>query len=217
MATLTVDITLHRGLRGELPAPVSAAFHAPPGFLRIAGPSGAGKSTLLAAIAGVLPVQKGRITLGQTAWADTEQRHHSPPELRQVGWCPQGGALFPHMNAEENIRYGGRGTEARFRSLAEALEITRLLRRSARALSGGEASRVSLARALYTEPRVLLLDEPYAALDAELRARVTTFVSEEVARLDCVTLLVEHDRETAPPNSPLVASTTYNMRHAFRE
>lgn len=221
MASLTIDVQLANGLRGRLPAALDIALEAGPGITRIAGPSGAGKSTLLAAIAGVVPIAKGRIRQGDHVWNDVAARIHVLPEARGIGWCPQGGALFPHLTAAANIRYGQRGNDARFRSLVDGLEIALLLERPARVLSGGEASRVALARALYTQTSdagLLLLDEPYAALDAALRKRVGTFVSEEVRRLGCIALVVEHTAEDAGPQArALSPDATYNMRHAFRE
>lgn len=212
MATLKVDVELRRGLRGMLPAPVIAQFSADTGLLRIAGPSGSGKSTLLAAIAGVVPVYRGRIAHDSAIWNDAEQRVARKPEARRVGWVPQGSALFPHLTVKENIRYGSSAKDDACNRLARALEIDHLLSRSARTLSGGEASRAALARALATEPRILLLDEPFAALDRDLRERVTAELLREVERLACIALLVEHgDEGTASQGQ---ARQTYMMHAA---
>ncbi|MFO0663053.1 MAG: ATP-binding cassette domain-containing protein [Polyangiaceae bacterium] len=198
MGPLNVDVTLDRGLRGPLPFEVTARFRAEAGVLRISGPSGVGKSTLLAGIAGLVPIARGRITLGDESWS--HEGFHVAPEKRGVGWVPQGAALFPHLTVEENVRYGARKDD-RLEELADGLEISPLLSRSARALSGGESSRVALARALATRPSVLLLDEPFAALDRALRERIRSFLAKKIAELECIALLVEHEtsREEGDP------------------
>ena len=203
LKALKVDVEVRRGLRGVLPAPVVAQFSATTGLLRIAGPSGSGKSTLLAAIAGVVPVHLGLVCHDDAVWNDGAMGVHRRPEERSVGWVPQGAALFPHLTVEENLRYGCRATRERLEATVQALSLRHLLSRSARVLSGGEASRSALARALLTEPRVLLLDEPFAALDLELRKQVDAFIRSEVERLACIAIVVEHDNGAASNLSEL--------------
>lgn len=166
-------------------APVCAVF----------GPSGAGKSTLLEVLAGVRRGARGRASLaGQVlfdgaAWV--------PPERRGLGWVPQDGALFPHLTAGGNMRFGlargGAGArEALDRAMA-MLEIGHLQERPVSALSGGERQRVALARAIASGARALLLDEPLAALDRPLRARLVPWLAKLRDELRLPMIYVTHD------------------------
>jgi len=134
-------------------------------YFVLLGPTGAGKTVILEALAGLCPARSGVITI------DDREVQRLPPEGRQIGYVPQDFALFPFLNTRENIRFGmkrerGRdSTNARIDELAQMLSITQLLDRSVGTLSGGEKQRVSLARALATQPKVLLLDEPLSSLD----------------------------------------------------
>ena len=141
----------------------------PPGAHAVVlGPTGAGKTTLLEAVAGHLPLLRGRVELGGV------DATRLPPERRGVGFVYQAYHLFPHLSVRANIAYGlpadGDGRRAaRVAELALALGITPLLERGVAGLSGGEQQRVALARALAPSPRVLLLDEPFAAVDPATR------------------------------------------------
>ncbi|MBI2388013.1 MAG: ATP-binding cassette domain-containing protein [Deltaproteobacteria bacterium] len=137
--------------------------------LAVLGPSGSGKSTLLEAIAG-LRRAFGTITIGGERLRDLDL--DLPPERRRVGWVPQEVALFPHLDVAANVAFGARGHERQQHDAIETLELGPLLRRMPETLSGGERQRVALARALAAAPRVLLLDEPLAAVDFEHRARI---------------------------------------------
>src|SRR5262249_28343196 len=134
----------------------------------LVGPSGSGKTSLVESIAG-LRQATGRIAVGETPLIDL------PPERRRIGYVPQDAALFPHLSVRDNIRFGGRD-DTRFESLCATLELTPLLSRSPSTLSGGERQRVAIARALMTGPRLLLLDEPLAAIDQPLRERILMFL-----------------------------------------
>jgi molybdate transport system ATP-binding protein len=158
--------------------------------IALVGPSGAGKTTLLRAVAGLLRPESGRIVAGGEVWFDASRRVHVPPERRSVGLVFQEYALFPHLTVEANVRYGGR---ARVGELLDAFGLAPLARARPSELSGGERQRVALARALAREPRVLLLDEPLAALDAHTRTSVRAELREHLRRLDLPTLLVTHD------------------------
>jgi molybdate transport system ATP-binding protein len=156
----------------------------------LVGPSGAGKTTVLRAVAGLVRPSAGRVALGDWAWFDAEDAVDLPPEERAVGYLFQDYALFPHLSVAENVGFGGR---RRVDELLERFGIAHLRRARPRELSGGERQRVALARALAREPRVLLLDEPTAALDAQTRAAVRAELAALVRELGLPTLVVTHD------------------------
>ena len=156
----------------------------------LVGPSGAGKSTILRAIAGLLRPADGAVTVGEEVWLDTKTGIALPPERRSVGLVYQEYSLFPHMTVAENVAYGGR---AHVGELLERFGLEQLARARPGALSGGERQRVALARALAREPRVLLLDEPLAALDTQTRAALRAELGERLGQLGLPTLLVTHD------------------------
>ncbi len=140
----------------------------------VVGPSGSGKTSLVESIVGLRRAE-GSIAVDGTVVRDSARGIDLPPERRAIGYVPQDAALFPHLRVRENIRFGGvDGT--RFDSLVAALELTALLDRSPSSLSGGERQRVALARALMTAPRLLLLDEPLAAIDQPLRERILLYL-----------------------------------------
>lgn len=152
------------------------------GITCVLGPSGAGKSTILAVISGLVEPTRGRVTLGDDVWVDTERRINVPVHLRRVAYLFQHLALFPHMNALHNVCYPlrGKGTKAeqtaKADALLEKLGVAHLRLRRPRTYSGGEAQRVALARALAMTPRVMLLDEPFSALDRELKVPLMRLV-----------------------------------------
>jgi molybdenum ABC transporter ATP-binding protein len=156
----------------------------------LAGPSGAGKTTTLRAIAGLASPERGRIEASGELWFDSSSRIDLPPERRSVGLVFQDYALFPHLSVEENVAYGGRG---RAQELLERLGIASLAQARPQELSGGERQRVAIARALAREPKLLLLDEPLAALDVRTRARVRGELRGLLRRLGLPTLVVAHD------------------------
>lgn len=161
-----------------------------PGTLALVGPSGAGKTTVVRGVAGVLEPDAGRIALQDEVWFDSERGVNLPPERRSVGLVPQHHALFPHLDVRGNVGFGG---TARVDELLDRLRIAHLADARPGTLSGGERQRVALARALAREPKVLLLDEPLAALDAHTRAIVRAELQEVLVTLDLPTLLVTHD------------------------
>jgi molybdate transport system ATP-binding protein len=156
----------------------------------LVGPSGAGKTTVLRAISGLRQPDSGRIALGDRVWFDAAKKVDLPPERRSVGLVFQEYALFPHMTVRANVAFGG---SARVGELLERLRISHLADERPGALSGGERQRVALARALARDPRVLLLDEPLAALDAHTRAVVRGELQDVLATLALPTLIVTHD------------------------
>ncbi|WP_430647140.1 ABC transporter ATP-binding protein [Agromyces sp. GXS1127] len=176
-------------------------------LLAIVGPSGCGKTTLLRTIAGLLRAQSGEIRIGQRMV--TTHGIHLAPEKRRIGWVPQDAALFPHLTVAENVAFGmlaGRGSARAARRAARSDEVRRLLdlvdlaplaTRAPGQLSGGQAQRVALARALAAGPELVLLDEPFGALDPMLRADLRAAVR-ELLRTEGVTgILVTHDQAEA--------------------
>jgi molybdate transport system ATP-binding protein len=156
---------------------LEVSLEAAPGFTILFGASGAGKTTLLDAIAGLTTPDSGHIAIGNWVLLDSDKQINIPVAKRRAGYVFQSLALFPHMSVEQNVQYGlthlpqGQRTE-RTHSILEAFRIAHLSERSARKLSGGESQRVALARTLVTDPEVLLLDEPLAALDAPTKAHI---------------------------------------------
>jgi molybdate transport system ATP-binding protein len=159
----------------------------------LVGPSGAGKTSVLRAIAGLARPARGKIVCGDEVWFDSERDVDCRPEQRSVGLVFQEYALFPHLNVEQNVTFGG----GRVDSLFRRLRIEELAKAKPAELSGGERQRVALARALAREPRVLLLDEPMAALDPHTRGAVRAELHDLLRELGLPTLLVTHDFEDA--------------------
>jgi molybdate transport system ATP-binding protein len=153
---------------------IDIAFTAPaPGVVALFGPSGAGKSTVLSAVAGLLRADHGRVSLG------AEILDPLPVERRGIGFVFQDALLFPHLSVAGNLRYGqrrARGGMIRFEDVVSLLGLGSLLDRRPRTLSGGERQRVAIGRALLSQPRLLLMDEPLASLDAPRRAEIISFL-----------------------------------------
>ena len=156
----------------------------------LVGPSGTGKTTLLRIVAGLVRPERGSVAANGETWLDTANGVSVSPERRSVGLVFQEYALFPHMTVAENVAYGGR---ARAAELLERFGLAPLARARPAELSGGERQRVALARALARDPRVLLLDEPLAALDTQTRAALRAELGQRLRELALPTLLVTHD------------------------
>jgi molybdopterin-binding protein len=152
----------------------------------VIGPAGSGKTTLLETIAGILPLRAGTVTL------DGHDTRGRPPEARKVGFVYQHGYLFPHLSVDENIAYGAATPEIA-RETAARIGADTLLGRSVRALSGGERQLVAIARALAARPSILLLDEPFSALDPRRRVRVRREVRALHQEWNVTVLQVTHD------------------------
>ncbi|MEJ7600119.1 MAG: ATP-binding cassette domain-containing protein [Kofleriaceae bacterium] len=169
----------------------------PPGITCIMGPSGSGKSTILAVLAGLAVPDRGRVTLGDEVWLDRATQLSRPTHARRLAYVFQGLALFPHMTALANVQYGMQHVpkgerDARAQALLDRLKVGHLARRRPRTFSGGEAQRVALARAIARAPQLVLLDEPFSALDRELRAELVALVRELVAELAVPLVHVTH-------------------------
>lgn len=195
-ALLDLDIRVDAVAPG--PPRLAVALALPAGITAIMGPSGAGKSTLLSAIAGLLTPSAGRILLSGQVLFDSARRVNVPCHQRRVAVVFQSYALFPHLDVLENVAYGAPepSRAQRLQTAALWLDRTRvahLARRHPPTLSGGEAQRVALARALASQPRALLLDEPFSALDAPLRQQLGQELGELLAALAIPVVLVTHD------------------------
>ncbi len=194
--SLRADVHIRRGDL-DLAARLDADGH---GIVALLGPNGAGKTTLLRALAGLLPLDRGTVELDGRVLDDTASRIRVPAEERGVGLVFQDLLLFPHLSVVENVAFGlrsrgMRAAAARARALAclDRLDLVRLAALRPRALSGGQAQRVALARALVTDPRLLLLDEPFASVDATARVELRRTLRSSLAGLPGVRLLVTHD------------------------
>jgi molybdate transport system ATP-binding protein len=182
---------------------LEAAFEAPPGVTILFGPSGSGKSTLLSCIAGLLRPDEGRIALGGDVFFDRATKTDVAIEQRKVALVFQSGALFPHMTALENVAFGisralpRREREERARRALARFRVEKLEARKPRTFSGGEAQRVALARALAMEPRLVLLDEPFSALDRDLRQELVLELRGIADELEVPIVHVTHQRGEA--------------------
>jgi iron(III) transport system ATP-binding protein len=209
MTSLEVNsLTVHLGSRkvlDELSITIAAGT-----FTAILGPSGCGKTTLLRAIAGLVSPSSGTIRFGKQLVSVSSLV--LPPHKRRIGYVPQEAALFPHLSVAENIAFAldkENYTKDRRRVIvAEMLELIGLSHfgdRMPGELSGGQQTRVALARALAIEPKIVLLDEPFSALDAALRNELREEVSTLLKKRETTALMVTHDREEALVTADMIA------------
>ena len=195
-------------LRITVPIPLEARLKCAPGeLLAVLGPSGTGKSTLLKTIAGLLGGATGDVRVGESVWLDSGAGIEVPAHRRRVGFVFQSYALFPHMTVLQNVMAAADGSaterEAAARRVLASVNMSELERRKPSQLSGGEQQRVGLARALAREPEVLLLDEPFSAVDQATRERLYDELAELRAKLSIPTVLVTH----SIPEAHLLADT----------
>jgi molybdate transport system ATP-binding protein len=185
---------------------LAAAFDTSVGPVVVTGPNGSGKTSVLHMILGVKTPLRGSVTLDGLTLFDAEKGVNLVLEARRIGYLPQNFGLFPHLSAVENIAFalrcrhaelGARERRERARALLAELAIENLLDVLPGALSAGERQRVALARAIAAEPRALLLDEPFAALDVGTRRQVRVFLREYLERLGLPTVVVSHDAKDA--------------------
>lgn len=210
---------LEVALRHSFPGfALDARFGAPAGLTALFGHSGSGKTTIVNAVAGLLRPQSGRVAVGDAVLTDSRRGIFLPPHRRGIGYVFQEARLFPHLTVRQNLLYGhwftGRGRTADLSRVVEMLGIGPLLPRRPAALSGGERQRVALGRALLSHPRILLMDEPLAALDQGRKDEILPFLERlrdqagvpilyvshsaaEIARLATTVVMIDGGRVTA--------------------
>ncbi|PWE32616.1 ABC transporter [Maritimibacter sp. 55A14] len=187
----------------DAPIPLAASFSCATGeVLALVGPSGSGKSTILRSIAGTYRPQHGTVRVNDETWFSDAEGIHVSPQRRAVGMVFQSYALFPHMTALGNVmtamgRLPAREQDARARKLLELVHLSGLERRRPAELSGGQQQRVAVARALARAPKVLLLDEPFSAVDTATRQRLYREIAELRRALNMPVVLVTHDLDEA--------------------
>lgn len=182
---------------------LDVAFQVKPGVTVLFGPSGSGKSRTLGCIAGIVRPDHGLIRLGDDVWFDDARGLERPIHERRVAYVFQSLALFPHMTAEDNVAYGiardvpKAERRAHAHDMLARMRVGHLAERKPHTFSGGEAQRVALARAFAMKPRVLLLDEPFSALDAGVKKELLVEVGEWLERERIPAVLVTHHAEEA--------------------
>ena len=185
-----------KGMIGQLS--IDATFTTEPGTVTaLFGRSGSGKTTIVNMISGLVQPHYGRISINGKVLFDSDHSIDKPPNKRGIGYVFQDSALFPHMNVRDNIRYGYNLVPTRFRDidishLINLLGLSELLERSVSNLSGGEKQRVALARALAISPKLLLMDEPLASLDARFVGTIIAYLKRIVHDLKIPMVYVSH-------------------------
>ena len=167
-------------------------------FVSILGPSGSGKSTLLRIISGLDKQTSGKIKINNNIVSD--ENYHSPPEKRNLGLVVQDKSLFPHLNALRNVTFGIRSKKDRDtigRDLLKLFKVDQHEKKFPNELSGGEQQRVALARSLAPKPNILLLDEPFSALDDDLKEELYMETKKIIQDKSMTVLMVTHDRKEA--------------------
>lgn len=164
--------------------------------LAIQGASGSGKTTILNIIAGLVKADRAEIYNGDTILESTDKNIYLPSRKRNIGYMFQNYGLFPHLNVEKNIKFAIKDKET-YEVLLDVLGLRDLLKRYPSDISGGEKQRVALLRTLVTKPKVLLMDEPFSALDAELKEKLYPSFSEFIKSLNIPVLIITHDNEEA--------------------
>jgi len=192
-------------------------FHCDTSWLMLFGPSGSGKTLTLNALSGLLTPDRGRIEIGGDLWFDSARKVNRPVVQRRIGYLFQDYALFPHQTVFANVAFGlrpnrlGRLTRAdrtKAEEMLEMLEIHQLANCYPRSLSGGQRQRTALARALISRPRLLLLDEPFAALDPLLRKRMRRDLKRIQSLFDIPVVMITHD----PEDLNLLAQTVVTIK-----
>jgi molybdate transport system ATP-binding protein len=209
-AILTIRIDTMLGKAGKQPfaLDIELVLRAP--ITALVGPSGAGKTSILNIIAGLLHPGKGHIDLDGEIWFDAARGINLKPHQRSIGYVFQDGRLFPHLNVAANLDYGRktRGLKvdaAKQAQIQAMLDLEPLLQRRIGALSGGERQRVAIGRALMMRPKLLLLDEPMAALDATRKAMIAPYLERLRDEAGVPIIYVSHDQaEVARLNAEII-------------
>lgn len=191
---MSLSVVLHHQFEGFA---LNVDFDAPPGLTMLFGRSGAGKTAVMRAVAGLFHPDQGRIAVGERVLCDTERGVNLAPHKRRVGTIFQDARLFPHLTVAQNLDYGRRFaprevSAAERRRMIEMLGIGHLLTRSPAALSGGEAQRVAIGRALLSGPEIVLADEPLAALDEARKAEILPYFERLRDEVSVPILYVSH-------------------------
>ncbi|WP_366658027.1 molybdenum ABC transporter ATP-binding protein [Fodinicurvata sp. EGI_FJ10296] len=207
--TLSINLN-HRFADFEL----DVSFDAPPGVTVLFGSSGSGKTTVINAVAGLLRPDRGRIAADDWVLIDTEKRRFLPPHRRRLGYIFQEGRLFPHLTVRQNLLFGRwfAPRDARTESLSHVVDllgIGHLLSRRPGALSGGEKQRVAIGRALLAAPKLILADEPLAALDEARKAEILPYFERLRDEISAPILYVSH----ASAEVARLATTVVALRH----
>ena len=194
MSKLEIDIThqYRNGFKMRFEISLNALSSA------IIGPSGSGKTSLFSFISGIRKPQKGSISIGGREVLNTEKKYFCPPHHRHTGVVFQDGLLFPHLTVRSNLRYGmARQTERKngisFDNVVEVLELQEFIDRYPNSLSGGQRQRVALGRAILSKPDLLLLDEPFSALDHELKSKIIDYFERAFCEWHIPTVYISHD------------------------
>ena len=174
-------------------------------YVSILGTSGIGKTTLLRAISGFKRISSGYIRInGQLA---SSSFSHMPPENRNLGFVFQDYALFPHLNVKQNIEFSENGNKELFNTLIDNLSIKNYLSKYPHELSGGQQQRASIARAIYSEPKILLIDEPISNQDKNNKTEIIRIISEFIKEKEIVCILVSHEEINNVP----VETKSFNL------
>jgi molybdate transport system ATP-binding protein len=200
---IQVDVKKRVTARGRVFS-LDAGFSSESSRLALFGPSGSGKTLTLQLLAGLLAPDAGRIVVGDRVLFDKRQNINVPARQRAIGYVPQDYALFPHLSVADNVGFGlprrwprglDKGDRRRVAEFLEIFELSDLGKSLPRDLSGGQRQRVALARALIRHPRLLLLDEPFSALDTPLRARMRQELLKVQYQFQIPVMVITHDPE----------------------
>ncbi|EIJ43253.1 ABC-type sulfate/molybdate transport system, ATPase component [Beggiatoa alba B18LD] len=212
---------------------LNVQFQASTNFLVLFGPSGAGKSLTLQSIAGLITPEQGTITINNTILFDSQTHINIPVHCRNIGYLPQNYALFPHLTVMDNIGFGlkkfwqwslNKAEQQRVQDIMHLFEISNLANSFPRSLSGGQQQRVALARALVCKPNLLLLDEPFAALNPLLRTKMRNELLQIQKLFNTPVVIITHDQADVDAFGETVviiddgkAQQIYNHKNRIRE
>lgn len=199
---LTIDVRKQFFERRETSFDLEISVEVGAGFTVLTGPSGAGKTSLLRLVSGIIKPDRGRIEMDSQVFFDAEQAIDLPIRERHIGFVFQDYALFPHMNATQNVSYGIKtGSHSERQDKANEMlglfHVEHIAARMPREMSGGEQQRVALARALASEPRIALLDEPLSAVDIETRGKLLDEIENAQERTKVPFIYVTHNEAEA--------------------